>query len=88
MLNVRFIIAGMLTLQPLSNLEHHLAELRTQTASASTLLTHLLQVRESLQQDSETYNGLIAELVGEAQKLKSGKPRGSPSVSRKGSVKV
>ena len=78
----RLIIAGMLTIQPLSRLERHLAELRIQTASASTLLTHLLQTRESLQQDNETYNGLIAELVGEAQKIKSGKPR----VSRKGSA--
>ncbi|KAF8238887.1 hypothetical protein L208DRAFT_1421129 [Tricholoma matsutake] len=75
---------GMLNIQPLSTLERHLAELRTQTASASTLLTHLLQTRESLQQDNETYNGLIAELVGEAQKIKSGKPRAS--ASRKGSV--
>lgn len=79
-----FAIAGMLNIQPLSTLERHLAELRTQTASASTLLTHLLQTRESLQQDNETYNGLIAELVGEAQKIKSGKPRAS--ASRKGSV--
>jgi hypothetical protein len=74
----------MLTIQPLSTLERHLVELRAQTASASTLLTHLLQTRESLQQDSETYNGLIAELVGEAQKLKSGKPRSN--VSRKRSA--
>jgi hypothetical protein len=64
-----------LTIEPLAVLERRLAELRAQTASASTLLSHLLQTRESLRQDSETYNGLIAELVGEAQKIKSGKPR-------------
>lgn len=67
-----------LTIQPISSLERHLADLRAQTAATSALLTHLLQARESLQQDSETYNGLIAELVGEAQKMKSGKPRTNP----------
>ncbi|KDR83922.1 hypothetical protein GALMADRAFT_110961 [Galerina marginata CBS 339.88] len=63
-----------LTMQPLANLERHLADIRTQTANTSSLLTYLLQSRDVLQQDSETYNGLIAEMVGEAQKLKSGKP--------------
>ncbi|GLB34001.1 putative protein with domain of unknown function (DUF5102) [Lyophyllum shimeji] len=67
-----------LTIQPLSTLERHLTDLRAQTAATSALLTHLLQARESLQQDSETYNALIAELVGEAQKMKSGKPRTQP----------
>jgi len=62
-----------LLLLPLSTLERHLGDLRTQTVNASTLLTHLLQTREALQQDSETYNGLIAELVSEAQKVKTGK---------------
>lgn len=76
------LIAGNLTISPLSTLERHLAELRAQTASTSTLLTYLLQTREALQQDNETYNGLIAELVGEAQKIKSGRPRAN--VSRKG----
>ncbi|KAJ7178935.1 hypothetical protein C8R46DRAFT_1071939, partial [Mycena filopes] len=64
-----------LTIQPLSTLEGYLAALRSQTASTSTLLSHLLQTRDSLQQDSETYNGLIAELVGEAQKIKTVKGR-------------
>lgn len=62
-----------LPLLPLSTLERHLVDLRTQTVNTSTLLTHLLQTREALQQDSETYNGLIAELVNEAQKAKTGK---------------
>lgn len=61
-------------MQPLAALERHLADLRMQTANTSSLLTYLLQSRDALQQDSETYNGLIAELVGEAQKIKSGKP--------------
>ncbi|KAJ7490366.1 hypothetical protein B0H11DRAFT_2191593 [Mycena galericulata] len=64
-----------LTIQPLSTLEGYLAALRSQTATTSALLSHLLQTRESLQQDSETYNGLIAELVGEAQKIKTAKGR-------------
>ncbi|KAF8897739.1 hypothetical protein BD779DRAFT_1492273 [Infundibulicybe gibba] len=63
-----------LTIQPLAILERHLTDLRAQTAETSLLLTHLLQARDTLQQDSETYNGLIAELVGEAQK-KSAKAR-------------
>ncbi|KAG6877241.1 hypothetical protein C0992_010467 [Termitomyces sp. T32_za158] len=69
-----------LTIQPISTLEKHLEELRVQTTTASTLLTHLLQSREALRQDSETYNGLIAELVGEAQKMKSSKPSRTNSV--------
>lgn len=68
-------LAENLSIQPLGVLERHLADLKTQTANTSNLLTHLLQTKDSLQQDSETYNGLIAELVGEAQKMKSGKPR-------------
>ncbi|KAG7449436.1 uncharacterized protein BT62DRAFT_887526, partial [Guyanagaster necrorhizus] len=64
-----------LTLQPLSTLERYLTELRQQTANTSARLTHLLQNRDALQQDAETYNGLIAELVGEAQKIKTGKGR-------------
>ncbi|KAJ3883928.1 hypothetical protein F5051DRAFT_493582 [Lentinula edodes] len=62
-----------LTLEPLGALERRLEEFRTQTATTNTLLTFLLQTRDALQQDSETYNGLIAELVGEAQRIKSGK---------------
>ncbi|KAF7352609.1 hypothetical protein MVEN_01226400 [Mycena venus] len=64
-----------LTIQSLSTLEGYLTSLRAQTASTSALLSHLLQTRDSLQQDSETYNGLIAELVGEAQKIKTIKGR-------------
>ncbi|KIJ37464.1 hypothetical protein M422DRAFT_211579 [Sphaerobolus stellatus SS14] len=61
-----------LSLLPLSRLEGHLKTLKSLTNDTSALLAYLLQVRDSLQQDSETYNGLIAELVSEAQKLKSG----------------
>ncbi|KAG1815606.1 uncharacterized protein BJ212DRAFT_1357472 [Suillus subaureus] len=57
-----------LTLLPLAKLERCLVDLRTETTNASSLLTHLLQTRDALQQDSETYNKLIAELVSEAQK--------------------
>lgn len=69
-------------MQPLVTLERYLADIKTQTANTSDLLTHLLQTREALQQDSETYNGLIAEMVGEAQKLKSGKPTRMGSIRR------
>ncbi|KAF8165500.1 hypothetical protein B0H34DRAFT_689394 [Crassisporium funariophilum] len=71
-----------LTMQPLPNLERYLADIRQQTANTSSLLTYLLQSRDALQQDSETYNGLIAEMVGEAQKLKSGKPSRTSSMRR------
>ncbi|KAJ7904737.1 hypothetical protein B0H14DRAFT_3079529 [Mycena olivaceomarginata] len=64
-----------LTIQSLSTLEGYLASLRSQTVTTSTLLSHLLQTRDSLQQDSETYNKLIAELVSEAQKIKTVKGR-------------
>ncbi len=51
-------------------LERYLTELRQQTANTSARLTHLLQNRDALQQDAETYNGLIAELVGEGAENK------------------
>ncbi|KAL1708629.1 hypothetical protein EV121DRAFT_196924 [Schizophyllum commune] len=65
--------ADALALQPLASLERTHTEIRTQIANTSTLLTYLLQVRDSLQHDSETYNKLIAELVSEAQRVRSGK---------------
>lgn len=58
---------------PLKTLNSHLDSLKEETAQVSALLTYLLQARDSLQQDSETYNKLIAEMVGEAQKIKTGK---------------
>ncbi|KAF9491361.1 hypothetical protein BDN71DRAFT_1452966 [Pleurotus eryngii] len=61
-----------LSLQPLPVLERYLAEIRSQTANTSAVLTHSLQAKDALQQNSETYNKLIAELVGEAQKIKTG----------------
>ncbi|KAI0750953.1 hypothetical protein C8Q80DRAFT_1154772 [Daedaleopsis nitida] len=74
--------ADQLSLLPVSALESHLADLKAQTAKTSTLLTYLLQMRDALQQDSETYNKLIGELVGEAQKIKTGK---RITVTRRGS---
>ncbi|KAF7798341.1 hypothetical protein EIP86_009562 [Pleurotus ostreatoroseus] len=62
-----------LLLLPSITLDRHLADLKEQTAQTSALLTYLLQTRDALQQDSETYNKLIGELVGEAQKIKTGK---------------
>ncbi|KAI0082412.1 hypothetical protein K474DRAFT_1579855, partial [Panus rudis PR-1116 ss-1] len=62
-----------LLLLPVRTLESHLQAIREQTVQTSTLLTYLLQTRDALQQDSETYNKLIGEMVGEAQKMKTGK---------------
>lgn len=70
-----------LSLQSVSKVESHLEALQEQTVQISALLTYLLQTRDSLQQDSETYNKLIAEMVGEAQKIKIGKR----TASRRGS---
>ena len=61
-----------LSLLPLSTLEARLAQTRLLMADTSSLLTHLMQQRDALQQDSETYNKLIGELVSEAQKMKTG----------------
>lgn len=73
-----------LKIDSLSNLERQLNELKMQTAQVSSLLTYLLQSRDALQQDSDTYNGLIGGLVNQmAQKVKSGKPLG-----RTGSLSV
>ncbi|KAI0743283.1 hypothetical protein BC629DRAFT_244654 [Irpex lacteus] len=71
-----------LLLQPASKLESYLADLHAQTANTSALLTYLLQTRDALQQDSETYNKLIGELVGEAQKIKTGKRTASRQSTR------
>lgn len=65
-----------LLLLPSAKLNKYLDDLRNQTASTSALLTYLLQMRDALQQDSETYNKLIGELVSEAQKVKTGKRTG------------
>jgi Domain of unknown function (DUF5102) len=63
-------------LLPLTVLEAHLASVNDARSSATAYLTDLLQKRESLRQDNETYHGLIAELVGEAQKRKMTKVKG------------
>jgi Domain of unknown function (DUF5102) len=76
-------VIDQLSLLPLASLEAYLSELRTQTQNTSALLTYLLQTKDALQQDSETYNKLIGELVGEAQKMKTG-----GSLSRRGSGKA
>jgi len=74
-----------LTLLPLTKLERRLADMRTETTNTSSTLTHLLQTRDALQQDSETYNKLIAELVSEAQKTNSGQNR--TGVKRSGTLR-
>ena len=59
-----------LSMLPLEQVQAHLASLRRLTADASAQLTHVLQTKDALQQDSETYNGLIGELVSEATRSK------------------
>lgn len=67
-----------LTLLPLPSLQSLRRELETFTTQTSTLLTHHLTLRESLQSDSETYNGLIADLVaGAASRIGGGGSGGS-----------
>jgi len=58
-------------LLPLPKLEAHLATLRSLTVNASSLLTHLLQTREALQQDAETYNKMISQYISQAQQQQS-----------------
>ncbi|PVF96472.1 hypothetical protein CPB86DRAFT_775753 [Serendipita vermifera] len=70
-----------LPLLPIPKLEAHRAALQSQTLAASNLLTYLLQSREALQQESDAFNQRIAELVNEAQRMKSGTRR---QTSRKG----
>ncbi|TCD69859.1 hypothetical protein EIP91_005936 [Steccherinum ochraceum] len=74
---------GELPMMPLKTLNTHLDSLKQETAQVSAVLTYLLQARDALQQDSETYNKLIAEMVGEAQKIKTGKRTAG---SRRGSA--
>ena len=62
--------------------------LKSQTMQASSLVTYLLQTKDALQQDSETYNKLIGELVGEAQKRAAKGPGRSTTPARKGSGMV
>lgn len=66
-----------MSMQRLSRLQSYLQAIKDHTAQTSTSLTYLLQMRDALQQDSDMYNKLIAELVGEAQKIKTGKRMGS-----------
>ncbi|GJE84252.1 hypothetical protein PsYK624_003280 [Phanerochaete sordida] len=71
-----------LLLVPTDRLNKYVADFKEQTAHTSALLTYLLQTRDALQQDSETYNKVIGELVGEAQKIKTGKRTGTGPLRR------
>ncbi|KAG8891046.1 hypothetical protein FRB98_000055 [Tulasnella sp. 332] len=68
-----------LSLLPLSTLNAHLDTLRSLTATSSSLLSHLLQSRAALQEESEHHNSLIAELIAKEtlkmQAVKSGARR-------------
>lgn len=61
-----------LPLLPIPKLEAYNAAIRAQTIAASQLLSYLLQCRDALQQDSDAFNKKIADLVSEAQRMKSG----------------
>jgi hypothetical protein len=76
-MTIRFLES--MNLSSLSTLESHRKNLKMQTVNTSTLLTYLLQTRDALQQDSETYNKLIAELVADAQKIKTGSKLKAPT---------
>jgi hypothetical protein len=66
-------------LLPLPVLNAHFESLRGLTAMSSNLLSYLLQKRDSLQQESERYNGLIADLISkESRKLKGGGAKAKP----------
>jgi len=68
-----------MSLSPLATLEGHRANIKLQTDNLLTLLTYLLQARDALQQDSETFNKQIGELILEAQKMKTTNKGGPPS---------
>ena len=73
-----------LPLLPLTVLDGHLESLRQARSAVTKHLTELLQKRESLRQDNETYHGLIGELVGEAQKRKMRRVKGRTASLRRG----
>ncbi|PWN18490.1 hypothetical protein BCV69DRAFT_301286 [Microstroma glucosiphilum] len=74
---------SLLTLPSLRSLSQELSHLITST---SLLLTHHLTLRESLQADSEMYNGLIKDLVtGAASRIGDSKGGGAKVVSRQSS---
>ncbi|KAG8946720.1 hypothetical protein FRC04_011498 [Tulasnella sp. 424] len=78
--------ADTLPLLPLPLLNAHLDTLRSLTATTSSALTHLLQQREALQQDSEAYNAVIADMIQkETQKMRMG-GSGSRTSGKRGSV--
>ncbi|PWN24377.1 hypothetical protein BDZ90DRAFT_122588 [Jaminaea rosea] len=73
--------ADQLSLLPLPSLRDLSRELGSLTSTTSVVLTHHLTLRESLQADSEMYNGLIKDLVrGAASSMGSAKERKSVQV--------
>lgn len=76
--------ADNLSLLPLHLLNAHLDTLRGLTATSSSLLSHLLQTRATLQEESESYNSIIGEMIAkEALKMRTGVRRKN---SARGSV--
>ena len=73
-----------LSMQSLAQLHALRDELQRVAVQASNHLTGLLERKETLQGQNETYNAMIQDLVLAAQKLKSSS---SPGAGRNGSVK-
>lgn len=67
-----------LPLLSIPKLEAHASAIRSQTIAATNLLTYLLQCRDALQQDSDAFNKMIAGMVNEAQRMKSGMKKPPP----------
>ncbi|ORY26507.1 hypothetical protein BCR39DRAFT_541040 [Naematelia encephala] len=60
-----------LTIMSLNRLKRLQEQLVSMTADASSLLGYLLQLKDAQTQDSDTYNGMISELIANAAKVKS-----------------
>ncbi|WVQ94166.1 hypothetical protein IAU59_001244 [Kwoniella sp. CBS 9459] len=75
-----------LSLLPVATLRKIQAELAETSAQASTLLAWSLQLKDAQTQDSNTYNGMISELIANAAKVKSAQATGG-GVFRRASTK-
>ncbi|GFZ44555.1 hypothetical protein JCM24511_02279 [Saitozyma sp. JCM 24511] len=74
-----------LSLLPIESLKTMQADLVETSAQASALLAWLLQLKDAQTQDSQTYNGMISELIANAAKAKSAQQTGSGGVFRRAS---
>ncbi|WVF66552.1 hypothetical protein IAT40_001292 [Kwoniella sp. CBS 6097] len=75
-----------LSLLPVATLRKMQAEIADTSAQASALLAWSLQLKDAQTQDSNTYNGMISELIANAAKVKSAQATGG-GVFRRSSTK-